>query len=68
MIRTEEAREQQLRDIDAYKELVDCVNTKVRKRVPCPNRPFGIVPDCTLCAHYLYLKSQDGTMTDSWVL
>lgn len=28
-MRTEEARQQQLRDIDAYKELVDLVNTKV---------------------------------------
>lgn len=29
-VRTEEARQQELRDIDAYKELVDLVNTKVR--------------------------------------
>ncbi|KAK7189206.1 hypothetical protein DPSP01_005403 [Paraphaeosphaeria sporulosa] len=31
-MRTEEARQQQLRDIDAYKELVDLVNTKITER------------------------------------
>ncbi|KAL1606823.1 Rab geranylgeranyltransferase [Paraconiothyrium brasiliense] len=31
-VRTEEARQQQLRDIDAYKELVDLVSTKITER------------------------------------
>ncbi|KAF9737887.1 hypothetical protein PMIN06_004273 [Paraphaeosphaeria minitans] len=31
-VRTEEARQQQLRDIDAYKELVDLVHTKITER------------------------------------